>query len=980
MLAAALVCAGIAWWSLARRPITDESGRPAAVDEAPRADAFDATAFETPLREFGGEATPLDAGRAPVAPAVAAPPGLQATRLIGRVLRPGGLPVPSAHVIVGNSDYAINQAVPPLLDPDEDVPPADRAVLTRKRFGTSVRGSARSDGTFQIDLDRTAIEALGGGPLHTAAVADHRDSVTGQVGPLQPGETALGDITLPACAGVRLRVVMPDADVPEYTSVRVTPLADPDRQASRLESWLHHRWVRPHGRVVVSGLSPGSAELVVDSPGARLIQLSGLALQAGQEVDLGDLVLDPGEVIEGIVATTDGSPLPEIQVSVSAESTPRTERRAGVQMSARPSQWTRVGPDGAFKAGGLEAGTYWLNVQAPGYAPASLDGVQAGRRDVRLTLQPAAVVLLTLTDAATGEPIEGAQITAVGVPSSDPLLKRLARLEPQILAGAEHELPAGSYRVVGAAEDGTHLRVRARGYASAALEAPPLAPESQWSARLALARGLVVRGRVTDRADRPIEGATVQLAPDDETLTGLEAVSAPADVEGRFELADLAAGAWQCSAQADGFFRTSAVAVDLRADLEDVLVRLTPEARIEGRVLDANGEPVEVCGVVQLVIEPVVPVDRPPYTPRYLIESDIRPRERRVVQAEGGRYVVAGLVSGVHLVGAARLPEEALEEWLESWTTDDDEPPAGLQRVVLALGERRQLDLLELPLATLRGRVLAGGSPASGATVMVGDAIDAGKPWITTTTCDADGRYAVTPLPPGKALVVAVAEGELVPRAEIVTLRASGETVVDFSFSGRSVRGITIDHVSRQPVVGVPLRLTYTPLGEALAGVPTAAVSELLRIRSFRRPFVDSGLAGRFEFRNLPPGRYWTALDDNSWIQKVMPSFVVDDTWSGDDLVVEVSAGSVVEGRFDVARAGFDEATRRYEVGLYHPTENTVFRYVDVADAAYRLQGLNAGTYVLRVRRMDGGSRTVFEQPVELGEGEARRIDIVVSE
>ncbi|HZL99493.1 MAG TPA: carboxypeptidase-like regulatory domain-containing protein, partial [Planctomycetota bacterium] len=291
-------------------------------------------------------------------------------------------------------------------------------------------------------------------------------------------------------------------------------------------------------------------------------------------------------------------------------------------------------------------------------------------------------------------------------------------------------------------------------------------------------------------------------------------------------------------------------------------------------------------------------------------------------------------------------------------------------------------------VATLRGRVLAGGAPAAGATVMLGSTSSVDSEWIATTTCDASGRYELGPLSPGEVLALAAAEGELIPRVLLVELEPAGITTADFEFSGQSVRGLAIDHESRQPVAGVPLRLGWMPLADAdqgTAGVPTASIWELLHRKPYPRAVLVSDHAGRFDFRNLPPGRYSVSVENNWWISRTNPQFVVDAVWSTDDIVLEVSTGAVVEGRFNVSGAGFDEATRHYEVGLYHPTENTVYKFADVDGDTYRLQGLHAGSYALRVRRMDAvggnaGGGTVFDQPIVLADDEVRRVDIVVED
>ncbi|HZL99556.1 MAG TPA: carboxypeptidase-like regulatory domain-containing protein, partial [Planctomycetota bacterium] len=685
ILATAFVGAAIAWWLVAGGQTREGAGAAQPVVDATH-DPQPTPRFQLEPNERLGEARPLEPSNAPRSP-MPAPADLRSTVIVGRVLRPDGRPVPAAHILVANSDHVLSVLAIPLLPSDPVEPPAGHPILAGRRYGAGIRGSAGPDGSIRIPLDAELIGQLGGGTLVVAAIAEGRDVALHTCGPLTPGETRLGDIVLPICAGLRLRVVMPAGVRPTEAMVRAIVHAAPEARPSMSESWLGSRWVPEGGVVAIGGRPPGATDVRVDAPGARLARLPDVQLVEGEWTELGDVLLVAGDSIAGVVVTADGSPLPDAQLQVLADAEPEPERLASLETLGRRAQWARIAPDGRFEATGLDPGSHSLVLKVPGYATAILEGVQTGRRDVQLVLQRPAVILLTVLDASTGAAIEGAEITVTAPPEARVGLFMVPAPDALIETGAENGLTAGLYRVVGAAPGGTHLTVRAKGFATGTLDVPPLAPESQWTARLSLARGLVVRGRVVDLDDRPIVEAKVQLASREESLADLETTVATVDAEGHFEFADLPAGDWLCWAGADGYFSSPSVEFALQDDIEDALVRLTPEARIEGRVLAADGAPAEGCTVGRVMLEPALVADRAPYTPQLLVESSVRERGRSAAAVQDGRYAVENLAPGLHLVGAARLAEDDFEAWVEAWAANAKDPsaalPDGVQRVVL---------------------------------------------------------------------------------------------------------------------------------------------------------------------------------------------------------------------------------------------------------------------------------------------------------
>src|SRR6185436_14285645 len=113
----------------------------------------------------------------------------------------------------------------------------------------------------------------------------------------------------------------------------------------------------------------------------------------------------------------------------------------------RRDQWAKTDAEGRFVAGGLDAGTYFLFAESPFYLCSRVEGVAAGRHDVRITLQRPATVLLTLLDASGREPIEAAHIDVEPLPPAEPPRGGMRSVDTRVESGEGTGLLAGVYRV-----------------------------------------------------------------------------------------------------------------------------------------------------------------------------------------------------------------------------------------------------------------------------------------------------------------------------------------------------------------------------------------------------------------------------------------------------------------------------------------------------------------------------------------------------
>lgn len=217
---------------------------------------------------------------------------------------------------------------------------------------------------------------------------------------------------------------------------------------------------------------------------------------------------------------------------------------------------------------------------------------------------------------------------------------------------------------------------------------------------------VVVSGTVRDSGGGVIVGARVRAG-----TYASEFSTTVSDAEGRYHLC-VSAGPIHIEAGADGYgteLRHTRGRREARMDFA-----LSPELVIAGRVVDGEGTPVEGAVVVAATNG---------HDPGTVAET-----------IADGRFRLDGLVDGTYLV-IARADDRAAEKSVK----------------LAAGGASEDLVLTLEPRAPLAGRVIAGGQPAGGATVVV-TSVDG--PWkLGSAVSQADGRFSMAALPRGTVKV-----------------------------------------------------------------------------------------------------------------------------------------------------------------------------------------------------------------------------------
>ncbi|MDP6410041.1 MAG: carboxypeptidase-like regulatory domain-containing protein [Planctomycetota bacterium] len=328
--------------------------------------------------------------------------------LFGRVVTPGGSPVAGARVLLRGSEFWLS------LPADLEVVDAD--------WAQAILGESVTD-----EEGRFFLEDIEPGMLSIAVLAEGFAPLSR--GDLRVPEHERFDLgTLSIERGVRLVGKVIDAKGLGVADVQVLRAITPAAGSARLELPGFGAPLTTSGAggaFRVETLAPGSWHLIFDSPGHRVAEEHGRTAPAGTTRTGLVVRLDGGLAITGSLVGLDTAGAGGVRI---------TARRADEQPMAdadriegaeryRPRH-TLVGPEGAFRIGGLAPGMqYLLSASRPadGEAPGewrSLDGVEPalalpGPRPVELRYEPASSLRLRVV-GAQGAPLTSFVVRAVG--------------------------------------------------------------------------------------------------------------------------------------------------------------------------------------------------------------------------------------------------------------------------------------------------------------------------------------------------------------------------------------------------------------------------------------------------------------------------------------------------------------------------------------------------------------------------------------
>jgi uncharacterized GH25 family protein len=254
---------------------------------------------------------------------------------------------------------------------------------------------------------------------------------------------------------------------------------------------------------------------------------------------------------------------------------------AVVALSSQPPRQTRTAADGSFAFDGLLARPYTITARSQaGVAGPVTARLTATSDPVVLQLRDGAVLDIEVVDAQQ-RPIDGATVEVRGI-------------EVQTFTTAR-----GKVRAAPVAPGFYRAAAWADGYARAFL--PAMVSAGTTSLRLELARGAPVSGKVLDERGAPVAQARVRYETASDFLPGSDltrdAVMSGAD--GSFSFPALPAGSFRFIAtdreHASGV--TELTSLDGVQPRNDVVVRMPAGATLRGKVVTADGKPLDAARV-----------------------------------------------------------------------------------------------------------------------------------------------------------------------------------------------------------------------------------------------------------------------------------------------------------------------------------------------------------------------------------------------
>jgi hypothetical protein len=444
----------------------------------------------------------------------------------------------------------------------EDVPLAEATVVVTGANESGRSASTDADGAFEI---------RGVGPGRATAVAMHPDYAPGQVAGLEVD---------PAGGAVETRIVLSEGGRIEGWAREQdgTATAGVTIEVSPADGQFHgfgrkRVATASDGTFVVEHLPPGQATVVLASQKARRSFSRERAVLVREGETARVEFLNRRILVSGRV-TRLGAPAPERRVRIGDGAA--YPRLPGLERTGSPGTEPQIGiavtrEDGSYELFVGEAGrTMMFVTDREGSAQTRMVDIPDADSFVLDISLDGVPIEGTVTDAGSGQPLPGAQVSVTSTSGAD-----------------VYGTTASDGRFRLEAEPGeASVSAIAPGYAQATLAAT-VGPAGLADLRIPLEHGQTIRGRVIDASERGIPGVPVTASTSRSSSEHLMAAQTTHD--GAFALGQLRSSPYVLVAgsPATGF----AVVTDVVPGDSDVVMTLRPSGRVRLQVLDAEGAP-----------------------------------------------------------------------------------------------------------------------------------------------------------------------------------------------------------------------------------------------------------------------------------------------------------------------------------------------------------------------------------------------------
>ena len=380
---------------------------------------------------------------------------------------------------------------------------------------------------------------------------------------------------------------MPGAVVTAWHGGDIGIRALPRRLRARIARASAEAATDPEGHATLAGLAKGDLSLRVTLPGFVPLW-KDLKLEEA-DLDLGEVVLEPGLDLEGRVLDEAGQPVAGAHVSYG--------ERPDALISGDETTATTNGNGGFVIPDLPRTGKLWLGARADGMITESAVPVTLPPDEpVELHLRPARSLEGRVVDEADGSPIAGAMVDAH---KSVQHSRSGVHFGVGQSSGHATSDDDGRFVIDGLESGRFDVRASMDGYRPVRVEAMIPEQERARPVTLPLAEGLEIRGRLVDESDAPVVGVPVGCrAADSGGYVGGTASGAFTGPDGEFVHSGLAPGDYVLQAEGEGGARARAQAA---AGARDVVLRLEPPGAVVVRVVDPDGDPVPGAEVAMRV-------------------------------------------------------------------------------------------------------------------------------------------------------------------------------------------------------------------------------------------------------------------------------------------------------------------------------------------------------------------------------------------
>ena len=679
------------------------------------------------------------------------------------------------------------------------------------------------------------------------------------------------------------------------------------------------------GRFLLDGLVPGQVTLLGTARGYLPLRHDPVEVRAHETTGGVKFALVAESVLVGTVRGEDGATLAGASIAVAVPATGPMAQLAA--MMGSPEVAGASDETGGFRVGGLPAGTHQVTVKADGYrqAKASIEfaAEETTKHDFRLAVGHRVSGSVVGDD---GNTVAGARVS-LEYPSDD------AMGFAAMFGGGEEEGRTtttdgnGQFTFEGLDDGPYTVSAQADEWLPASVEG--VQPGSTDTV-LRLPSAAILRGVVTGPDGSPVGGAWVARtggSSDDKGPMWMQMMSIPdqvmTDADGRFEMTGLAPGDYTLKAERQGFANSDELKVSCGSGevVDDIRLILEIGASLSGRVVDSAGLGVE--GAVVWISDGDNPWES--MVPNLGGGAPSAPSGSVNTTTDAtGAFVLEGATPGrvtLHARSARHAPAKLA----------DIEVPGPTVVVQMSAG------------GGVEGRVTDDdGAPKEGVSVMLMGG--GGMSGMRTATTDPNGDYSIPRIVPGSYTLMLMDAG-------------SGTFGMDGGVPVTIVEGEVTRHDfgpddDSSTITGTVKR-GESPLGGAVVMLTSSA-------GGMKMAAADG--SGSFTFDNVAPGRY-TVMAQTTMMgggstraritvgpgENVPPVNLVLSTLSVTGKVVDAETGEGVA----MAQVILMKSDTRSVESLDEMMGAHRGQAITGPDGSFTMDGVDAGTYTLRVTAAD---------------------------